>query len=360
MVQLFGRSWTRQELARYAGNVDQLGGVTLGMIDDGKGRGVRTAHFETGSGLSFTVLLDRGMDIGQTRFQGASLAWESTVGPAHPAYWEKDGLSWHRTWGGGLMNGCGTTYAGAPCVDQGEELGIHGRLSHLPASNVWADAGWRGDEYEMWVLGKMRETTVKGENILVQRRVWTHLGSSRLFIRDTITNEGFEPAPHMMVYHNNFGFPLVAEGTTFKATSRKVTPFTPFGGGEPIDNTRYPAPIDDFVEQAFMHEMATGEDGYATMMLANREFAGGRGLGLYYKYRPDELSGVAQWVLVRAGTYVTAFEPFNCPMVGRAKNREQGTLPFIQPGEKRQYHFEFGVLGSIAEIEAQEAKIDAI
>ena len=72
MVQLFGRAWTRQELQRYAGNIDQIGGVAISVLDDGKGRGMRTAHFQTGSGLSFTVLVDRGMDIGSARYQGPS------------------------------------------------------------------------------------------------------------------------------------------------------------------------------------------------------------------------------------------------------------------------------------------------
>ncbi len=86
MVQLFGRSWTRNELARYAGNLNQIGGVRLGELADGPGRGIRTAELDTGGGLSFTVLLDRGMDIGACKYKGASLAWESTTGPAHPAF----------------------------------------------------------------------------------------------------------------------------------------------------------------------------------------------------------------------------------------------------------------------------------
>lgn len=355
MATLFGRSWTRQELTRYTGSIDQLGGVRLGVLDDGKGRGIRTAHFETGSGLAFTVLLDRGMDIGSTRFKGAALAWASSVGPAHPMYFEKDGLAWHRTWGGGLLNGCGTTHAGAPCEDQGEALGIHGRLSHIPASNIWADAAWQGDEYEMWVQGKVRETTVKGENILVQRRISTHLGSSRLFIHDTITNEGLAPAPHMMLYHFNFGFPLVAEGTEFIAPSQKVTPFRAEGAAA-LDHTRYGAPIDDFLEQAFRHEMTAGTDGFATLVLANRAFDAGQGLGLYLRYRPVELPHIVQWLFVRAGAYVTALEPQNCPVMNRAKARENGTLPFLAPGETQEYHFEVGVLANNQEIATMAAQ----
>jgi hypothetical protein len=356
MAKLFGRFWTRQELTRYVNTIDQLGGVRLSVLDDGKGRGIRTAQFETGSGLSFTVLLDRGMDIGSTRFKGAALAWESSVGPAHPMYFEKDGLSWHRTWGGGLLNGCGTTSAGAPSEDQGEALGIHGRLSHIPSSNIWADGAWQGDEYEMWVQGKMRETTVKGENVLVERRIWTHLGASRLFIRDVITNEGMEPVPHMMLYHFNFGFPLVAEGTELIAPSQKVTPYVR-EGAVALDHTRYAAPIDNFQEQAFRHEIEATADGFATLVLANRDFEAGQGLGLYWRYRPAELPHFAQWMLVRAGTYVTALEPHNCAVLNRAKARVSGTLPFLAPGETQEYNFEVGVLANNREIETMASQI---
>src|SRR5262249_25433295 len=162
--------------------------------------------------------------------------------------------------------------------------------------NIWADAAWQGDEYEMWVQGKVREVTVKGENVLLQRRISTHLGSSRLLIHDQITNDGLAPAPHMMLYHFNFGFPLIAEGTQLIApTSKKVTPY--FRPGEKVqDHTRYAAPIDGFLEQAFLHEMAAEEDGYATVVLANRAFDQGQGLGLYWRYRPAELPYLMQWV----------------------------------------------------------------
>lgn len=356
MTRLFGRSWTRQELTRYTGSIDQLGGVRLGVLDDGKGRGIRTADFQTGSGLAFTVLLDRGMDIGSTHYKGAALAWHSSVGPAHPMYYEKDGISWHRTWGGGLLNGCGTTTAGAPSEDQGEALGIHGRLSHTPASNIWADAAWQGDEYAMWVQGKVRETTVKGENILLQRHISTHLGSSRLFIRDVITNEGLQPAPHMMLYHFNFGFPLVTEGTEFFATSTKVTAHVR-PGETALDNSRYAAPIDDFLEQAFRHDMVAQEDGFATVALANRAFDEGDGLGLYLRYRPSELPYLVQWVFVRAGSYISALEPHNCPIMNRAMARENGTLPFLAPGETREYNFEVGVLANNGEIDSLVAQM---
>jgi len=42
--------------------------------------GCRVAEVRTGSGLTFSVLLDRGMDIGPAAYKGLPLAWVSPTG----------------------------------------------------------------------------------------------------------------------------------------------------------------------------------------------------------------------------------------------------------------------------------------
>jgi hypothetical protein len=91
-------------------------------------------------------------------------------------------------------------------------------------------------------------------------------------------------------------------------------------------------------------------------VLANRAFDAGQGLGLYLRYRPVELPHIVQWLFVRAGAYVTALEPQNCPVMNRAKARENGTLPFLAPGETQEYHFEVGVLANNQEIATMAAQ----
>jgi len=357
MVQLFGKSWTQRELMEYVGGLSQLGGVRLCERQDGSTRGVRTAEFETGSGFSFDVLLDRGMDIGPAKYQGASLAWESAIGPAHPAFFEQEGLGFLRTFHGGLTAGCGMTYVGGPCVDEGVELGLHGRLSHLPASNVWADGSWRGDEYEMWVRGRMREAVIFGENLALTRRIWTRLGESRLFLRDIVVNEGFQTTPHMMLYHCNFGFPLLAEGAELMTPAKQVSPR---GEAEPAGSgayARYEAPIAGYKEQVFYHDMLAGGDGYVTVLLVNRAFNNGQGLGVYVRYRQAELPRFTQWKMVCAGTYVTGLEPCNCGVEGRDVDRANGVLQCLEPGEQREYMLEIGVLATNAEIDKMASQM---
>ena len=359
MVQLYGRSWTRAEISRYAGNLAQIGGVRLVELADGNSRGVRTAQFETGGGIAFDVLLDRGMDVGACRYKGVPVGWVGNPGPVHPAFFEKDGLSWLRTFHGGLVTGCGLTTAGAPSTDDGEELGLHGRLSHTPATSVWADGAWRGDEYEMWVRGKMRQTVVFGENLVVNRRIWTQLGASRLFLRDVVSNEGYQPTPHMMLYHCNFGFPLLAGGTELVYRANKVTPRDDVAAvGMDVHGT-YEAPVDGYAEQCFYYDMVAGEDGYVTAVLANRAYGGGQGLGAYVRYRQAELPRFTQWKMVCAGTYVTGLEPANCGVEGRDKERASGALQFLEPGEEREYLLEIGILDDNAAIDALIAQLPA-
>ncbi len=147
MVDIYGKFYNRQDLLKRVGLVDQIAGVRIAELTDGIGRGVRTALLRTGAGFNASLLLDRGMDIYDAEYNGVPLAWVSSTGPTHPAYFEPPELGWRRTFYGGLMLTCGLTTIGAPSVDEGEALGLHGRISNLPASNVQYGGYWEGDQY---------------------------------------------------------------------------------------------------------------------------------------------------------------------------------------------------------------------
>ena len=57
------------------------------------------------------------------------------------------------------------------------------------------------------------------------------------------------------------------------------------------------------------------------------------------------------------GSYVFGLEPSNCGVAGRAKEREDGSIRYIEPGGRRHYEVEIGVLTSNAEIDELEEKI---
>jgi hypothetical protein len=345
VTQLFGREYTRRELLKRVGHISQLGGVRLSQLLDGRDRGLRVADFQTGGGLHFNVLLDRGMDIGPADYAGRPLAWVSPTGPAHPAYFEAQGWGFLRTFHGGLLTGCGLTYVGHPSVDGEEELGLHGRLSHIAATNVSYGGQWEGDEYVMWVEGQMRETAVFGPNLVLSRRISTWLGGCQLVIEDLVTNEGWESTPNEMLYHCNFGFPVVSSDTELLFQTEETSSRDISRGTEGFD--RFQDPTAGYAEHVLDHIPRPDKTGYAHAALVNRALD----FGAFIKFRVAELPRLLQWKMMGEGVYVVGLEPTNCGVEGRAKDRERGLLRTLEPGEQVAYRLEIGVLPDAVAIE---------
>ena len=343
MPQLFGKTYSRDNLHRRVGDMSQLAGIRSMTLNDGNESDVRALDVYTGSGLRFTVLPERGLDIADAEWNGASLAWHSSTGITHPAYYEPEGLGWLRGFYGGLLVTCGFMNVGVPNEDGGEQLGLHGRASNLPAKQVYYETEWQGDEYILRVSGKVRETRVFGENVLLTRTITTKLGSQTMAIKDVFENQGFAPTPLMVLYHINTGFPLLDEDSELLINS-EITPRDAEAQKGVAVAKRGAPPTPDFKEQVHQHRVTPEPDGWATATLVNRQFNGGQGLGLSVRYRPEELPYFWQWRMVGEGTYVMGLEPANCQVLGRAEGRRQGRLPILAPGEQKTHQLEIGVL----------------
>ncbi len=360
MPYLYGKNYTKEELLRRVGDISQIGGAQLYELVEGNTKGVQAVDFRTGTGFNFTALPGRGMDISYAEYQGQPLCWRSSIGDVEASYFEPEGLGWLRSFYGGLVVTCGLTYAGAPCSDEGEELGIHGRISHLPAKNVWVEGKWESDDYWMWAQGKMRETVVFGDNISLTRRISAKLGETRFFIKDVVENMGYEPSPFMILYHINGGFPAIDENAVLVSPTKDVTPRDKEAEIEADKYYWFQAPTRGFKERVYYHDMACDEKGFVYTALVNKGFRDGQGFGFYVKYKKDQLPRFIQWKMNCTGTYVVGMEPSNCLVGGRDKERAKGTLQFLEPGEVREINLEIGVLCCLSEIEELEAKVEKI
>lgn len=358
MPELFGRSFTKKELLDRVGDISQVGGARQLKLVGGTHDGVEAVEFRTGSGFSFLAVPGRGLDITVAEHNGRALAWRSAAGEISPAHYEEPGFGWLRSFPGGLVTTCGLTYAGAPCTDEGKPLGLHGRFSATPASNVWVDGEWEGDEYRMWAVGKVRESTLFGENILLKRRVSAVLGQNKLWIDDIVVNEGPATTPHMILYHINGGFPAVDNGSEFVSPTRKARPRDADAEvGKELYHVNDP-PTRGFRERCYYHDMAEDSEGYVRAALINKNLPDGTGFGFYVSYRKAELPKFTQWKMNGAREYVVGMEPANCWVEGRAKERERGTLQFLEPGESREYHLELGVLSGTDEVARFEKAVN--
>ncbi len=340
MASLFGNEYSKENLLTRVGALSQVAGIRLMQLSDGFESGVRIADMRTGSGLRFQVSLDRGMDISVADYKGIPLAWRSANGDVHPSHYDPKGLGWGRSFPGGLLTGCGMASVGAPCVDAGEELGLHGRLSNLPAYDVRSETVWEKDSCTMKLAGFVRESALFKENLLLHRTIETRLGESTITINDRVRNEGHQSSPLMMLYHINPGWPLVDKGSRLLLNSRKLTPRDAEAEKGVNEALVFSNPTPGYCEQVFFHDLIADDVGFATALLMNPA----RELGLYVRFRQKELPRYIEWKMMGDGTYVVGMEPANCGVGGRAKERAAGTLQFIEAGEERHFLVQLGLL----------------
>jgi hypothetical protein len=241
------------------------------------------------------------------------------------------------------MTGCGLTHAGAPCVDQGEELGLHGRLSNTPATNVRTTTEWIGDACRFTVGGDIREGALFRDNLLLQRAIEVDLGESTIMYRDSVINEGVKTSPLMMLYHINLGWPMIDEGAKLLLNAKSSTPRDAEASKGFQEARTIPGPIPGYKEQVFYHDLVADEKGFATALVLNNKIQ----MGLFVQFRQTELDRFVQWKMVGEKEYVLGLEPSNCQVSGRAKERERGSLHHLEPGESRDFLLRIGILDGV-------------
>src|SRR5215208_4644097 len=217
MPRIWDRSYRREDLLRRVGRLEQMAGVRLVALSDGAERGVRVLEFRTGTGFAFDVVVDRAFDVGRCEISGRPLGWLSGVGFAGPWYYEPEGLGFFRNFGGGLLTTCGLEHTLFMAEDtaehyhyppkQTETFGLHGRISNRPARLAGYGERWDGDRCTLWAEGDAHVAAVFGEQLVLRRRVEAVVGESRLTVRDTVENIGFDRTAHMLLYHVNSGCP---------------------------------------------------------------------------------------------------------------------------------------------------------
>jgi hypothetical protein len=335
-MQLYQRAWTRRELEARVGRIEQIGGIRRLRLAEGPENGVEQIQVRTGSGLAYSISPERGLDISLAEFGSVPLSWQSSNGDVHPSYFDDRGFAWLRTAAGGLLMTCGFTQAGGPGEDNGEELGLHGRAHHLAARHVGVSAEWEEDEHVMSVCGIIEETRLFGEFIRLTREITSRLGSNRITITDQYENLAFAPAPLMLLYHFNFGFPLLTESTQITFPSHKVEPRLPDHPMTGIES--WDAPDPHYAERVYFHkEIATDSRKWATATIYNPEFplpTGATPISVNLSWDATTLPNLFQWRMAGAGAHVLGIEPANCDVNGRAASRESNTLFMLEPGAR--------------------------
>lgn len=348
MAIIYGKQLTKREILRRVGDISQLAAAKECTLQSGKSRGMRAVDVKTGSGLCFTVLPDRGMDIAWAEYKGVSLSFISKTGIVAPWYYEPSGNNFLRGFYGGLLTICGLTHMGAACLDNETLLGLHGRASNIPAEDVRVSNDWDGDEFMMTVSGRIRESMVFGENIALSREIRAKLGENRIFIKDRVENCGFSSQPLMLLYHFNLGYPVVDQGTRLVLPEGTVKARDEAAAKGIKHYQEFSAPVPGFSEQVFYHDPVPEADGRVAVGLFNESLLES-GLGVTITYHREQLPYLIEWKQLGEGDYAVGIEPATWYPEGRSEARKRGELQLIEPGEIKLFEMEIAISEGITE-----------
>lgn len=309
----------------YIGHDSQCYGIEEHRLVGGKGDSLRLLEISNGKGIELTVCPDRAADISRLRFRGINMSYFSPCGYVSPTYYESEGSGWLKSFTAGFLTTCGLRAVGSPCVDEGEELPLHGSIANIPAEQVY----WLEENGELVVRAVVKDEVIFGPKLRLNRELRISLEENAFTIQDTVENTGDTKQPFEILYHMNMGYPLLDEDSQVEIPSVRVTPRDDHAA-EDIENWMHMVkPEAGYVERCYYHQF----EGKGKASIYQPKLK----LGLEILFEPKELDGFVEWKMMGVRDYVLGLECGNCLPDGRNVMRKTGMLKFLEPGEKKMY-----------------------
>jgi len=344
--------WSVKKLTLHGGKQE---GVDVVIVNNGK--------------LTFTVVPTRGMNVLSVTSGDVRLGWDSpvkeVVNPRHINLQSRGGLGWLDGFNEWLVR-CGLESNGHPGTDKfinnvGEEatmeLTLHGKIANIPASEVEVIVDPK-PPYRIRVRGRVDERMFYGPKLELQTEISTEPGSNSLRVSDVITNRGGQVQEYELLYHTNYGHPLLEAGSTFLAPVSRVTPFNEHAASEISRYADYAGPTPGFVEEVYCLRPIADKEGLTMIALRNK--AKDRAVSLTFSVK--DLPYVTLWKNTNAEAegYVTGLEPgVNFPS-NRRIERKFGRVPKLFPGETHSATIDFAIHTGAEETQRLAERIAAI
>lgn len=329
--------------------------LQFSTLSGGRQEGVDILTVDNGA-MTFCVVPTRGMNIYEAYYNDIRLGWDSPVDEIiNPAYInpEADG-------GQGFLHGfnefvarCGMENVGAPC----EAGPLHGTLSNTPASTLAVSVSLE-KPHTISIYGVVRKMGFYLHNLVLETEIITEPGANWIKIRDRVTNMASTADKIQMLYHVNYGAPLLEEGSRLVAPVKWLYPRDPYQTKDVTYWDRYKAPGSTTGGQCMYMELNTDRKGNTMQMLKNS--AGD--IGILQSYGKKALPYFTQWkneTNLKDG-YVTGLEPAtnfpNAVTFEHAKKRYVN----LRGGQCWNSELTLTVLRDKKEVSATEKKIKAI
>lgn len=342
-------------------------------LHGGKQEGVDVIVVHNGK-LTFTVVPTRGMSVLKVALGDITLGWNSPVKEVvHPKLinlQERGGLGWLEGFNEWLVR-CGVEWAGHPGKDKfinntGDEaemdLTLHGKIGNIPASEVEVVIDpqpsirtERSPQRRIRIRGRVDERMFYGPKLELWTEISTEVGSNTFRIEDTLKNYSVYDQEFQIIYHANYGPPLLEQGSKFVAAIKEIRPFNAHAAKSLNSFAEYVAPTKGFVEQVYGIVPLADANHKTTAMLHNA--AGDKAVTMTYDVTQLPYFSLWKNTTAREEGYVTGLEPGTGFPPNRSIERKAGRVPKLKPNESRQFAIEVAILAGKEQVNRSKALI---
>jgi hypothetical protein len=321
------------------------------VLHGGKQEGVEVIEVDNGK-LRFTIIPTRGMSVQQVAMGDLRLGWDSPVkGLVNPKFINlhtRQGLGWLEGFNEWMVR-CGLEFFGGPGTDEfidntGKkakmDLTLHGKIGNTPASQVEITVE-RQTPYRIRIRGRVDETCMHGPKLELWTEISTEPGSNTFRISDKITNRSAVEQEFGILYHANYGTPLMEKNARFVAPAREVTPINKYPDSDINSYNIYRAPTPGFAEQVFCLQLWADKNDRTKVMLRNA--AGDKALSMAFSIKQLPFFTLWKNPVAYEDGYVTGLEPGTGFPRNRAIERRFSRVPKLAPHQSRFFTIDFAL-----------------
>lgn len=342
--------------------------VRLEILHGGKQEGVRLLTVDNGK-LKIALVPTRGLGILSVHHGDFCLGWDSPVKeivhPSHVNLTARGGLGWLEGFNEWMVR-CGLENNGQGGPDKlinnvGDEvmidLTLHGKIANIPAQEVERIVEDKAP-YRITIRGSVHERMLFGPKLELATEFSTEPGATTFTVRDVVINRGAQPQEFQMLYHANYGKPLLEEGARFVAPLQEVTPFNANAARDAKTYDTFRGPTPGYVEQVYLMKALGDAKGDTLLLLQNR--SGDRGTSLRYSLK--ELPYLTLWknTGAEADGYVIGIEPGTNYPNRRMVERKYGRVPKLDGGGRYAMTIEYGVHVGADAVDGVRRRIETI
>ncbi len=335
--------------------------VQLRTLHGGRQEGVQVIDVDNGA-MTFTIVPTRGFEIWKAQVGKLRLGWDSPIREIiHPSYirlTDNGGQGWVAGFGGLMVRG-GLASFGSAAQDGDQQLTLHGHVDYLPASHV--SVRYESAPVPRLVFqGVVNDVQTFGPQLRLTSEISTEIGKPELVFDDQVTNLSDVPQEMQLLYHTNFGTPLLGAGAEFVAPVKQVAPINAVSAaGDLVGWNRYSGPhAPPYAAQVFNMQLYGDANGRTKAMLKSPQ--GDQGVLMTFDLKGLPYMNVWKNEVTAKAGYVTGLEPGTGFPNSRPVERAAGRVPKLQGGETYKVHLAIAALTSKAEVATAATAIQAL